>query len=130
MAYNNINTPAGGLKLVEMENQKTSIESLFERIKSYIDTRIEIIKLKAIDKSSAILSRVITYILVFVIFGFFFLLLNIAIACLIGELIGKIYYGFFILAAFYALAGIVLLKYRNKWIRTPLINMMVKGLHE
>ncbi|MEO6453677.1 MAG: phage holin family protein [Ginsengibacter sp.] len=113
-----------------MENSTTSIESIFERIKSYIETRIELLKLKAIDKSSSIVSNIITYIVVFLIFWCFFLLLNIGLALLIGELIGKIYIGFLILAAFYAVVGIVLLKNKNKWVKTPVVNMMVKGLHE
>jgi hypothetical protein len=113
-----------------MENQTATIESIFHRIKDYSDTRIELIKLKAIDKSSTVLSSLITYIVVFLIFGLFFLFLNIGIAILIGELIGRVYWGFFILAILYAVVGIVLLKNKNKWVKTPVINMMVKGLHE
>ncbi|MEO6327306.1 MAG: phage holin family protein [Ginsengibacter sp.] len=113
-----------------MENRTTSIESLFERVKNYIETRIELLKLKAIDKSSSFVSVLATYAIVFTFFWCFFLLLNIGIALLIGELIGTLYYGFFILAAFYAIVGFVLLKYKNKWLKKPMINMMVKGLHE
>ena len=61
---------------MEMENQTATIESIFQRIKSYGDTRIELLKLKAIDKSSSVLSVFITYVIVFVIFGCFFLFLN------------------------------------------------------
>ena len=128
MQYSNINVPATGNKSIEMANQTSSLESMFERIKNYIETRAELLKLKAIDKSSSFVSVLITYVAVFVIFWFFFLLLNIGIALLIGDLLGKFYYGFFILAAFYAIVGIVLLKNKNKWVKTPVINMMVKGL--
>jgi hypothetical protein len=111
-------------------NKTASIESLFQRIKTYGETRIELLKLKAIDKSSSFLSILLTYILVLVVFGFFFLFLNIGLALLIGELIGKAYYGFFIIAVLYAIAGIVLLRNKDKWIKTRVINMMVKGLQE
>lgn len=130
MQHSNTNIPARGFKSMEMENQTSSIESLFEKIKSYIETRTELIKLKAIDKSSSFVSGLITYIIVFVVFWCVFLLFNIGLAFLIGELVGKVYYGFFILAAFYAIAGIVFLKFKNKWVKTPVINMMVKGLHD
>lgn len=130
MQSGNLNIPATEIKSMEMQNQTTSMESFFEKIKNYIETRIELIKLKAIDKSSSIVSILVTYIVVFIFFWFFFVLLNIGIALLIGDLIGKAYYGFFILAAFYAVVGIVILKNRNKWVKTPVINMMVKGMHE
>lgn len=130
MQYSKTVIPASGPKSIEMEDQKSSLESLYERIKIYVETRLELIKLKAIDKSSSVVSIVITYLVVFLVFGLFFIFLNIGLALLIGELIGKAYYGFFILAAFYALVGIILIKFRNKWVRTPIINMMVKGMHE
>jgi hypothetical protein len=113
-----------------MENQTSSIESIFERIKSYGETRFELIKLKAIDKSSSFVSVLITYLVVFVIFGCVFLFLNIGIALLIGDWLGESYYGFLILAAIYAVVGFVLLKNRDKWVKTPVVNMMVKGMHE
>jgi len=93
-----------------MENHTNSIESLVERTRSYVETRFDLIKLKAIDKSSSFISVLITYLVVFVIIGCFFILLNIGFALLIGKLIGEAYYGFFILAAFYAVTGIILMK--------------------
>ncbi len=126
MQNSNINIPATGLKIRHMDNQASSVESLFERVKNYGETRIELLKLKAIDKSSSFLSVVITYTVVFIIFALFFIFFNIGLALLIGDLIGRSYYGFFILAVFYAVVGIVLLKNRNKWMITRLINMIVK----
>lgn len=130
MAYTKFNIPAEGIKSIEMDNQKSSFESLFERVRSYIDTRIELVKLKTIDKTSSVLSMIITFLVVFIVFALFFLFFNIGLALLIGDLVGRSYYGFFILGAIYAVAGIILLKFRNKWVKAPLINMMVKGLHE
>ena len=60
----------------------------------------------------------------------FIVLLNIGIALLLGDLLGKAYYGFFIVAAFYAIIGIILYSSRDKWIKTPIINGLVKSLSD
>ena len=110
-----------------MENTTNSIESLLEKIKNYVETSINLLKLKAIDKSATFLSIVIDYLIAFLMFGIFIILLNIGLALLIGEWLGKAYYGFFIMAVLNALIGFILLK-NNKWIKTPLTNTMVKKL--
>ncbi len=112
-----------------MENQSTTMESLFERLKNYVENRIELLKLKAIDKSSSFASALITYVVVAVFFVLFFMFFNIGLALLIGDLLGRAYWGFFIIAALYVVVGIVLIKFKDKWVRTPLINMLVKALH-
>ena len=113
-----------------MENQTSSIESLMDRVRSYADTRINLIKLKAIDKSSAIIAMIVSIIALILVAFIFFILLNIGIALLIGKWLGNSYYGFFIVAAFYAIAGIILMAFRNKWLKTPITNMMIKSLLE
>jgi Protein of unknown function (DUF1469). len=113
---------------METDNKTTSIESLLDRVRDYIDTRINLFKLKAIDKTSGILSSIASIICVLLIAFIFIVLLNIGIALLLGDLLGKAYYGFFIVAAFYAIIGIILYSSRDKWIKTPIINGLVKSL--
>jgi len=110
-----------------MENTTSSVETLIEKIKNYIETSIDLLKLKAIDKSATLASVIIDYLIVFLMFGIFIILLNVGLALLIGELLGRAYYGFFIMAVLNAVAGFILLK-NNKWIKTPLTNTMVKKL--
>ncbi len=129
MQYSNVNIPATTIKRIGMDTQTTSMESLFERLKNYVENRIELLKLKAIDRSSSFASTLITYVVVSVFFVLFFMFLNIGLALLIGDLLGKGYYGFFIIAVFYVVVGIILLKFKDKWVKAPLINMLVKALH-
>jgi hypothetical protein len=119
-----------GDKSIEMENQTTSIEALIERVKSYVETRIDLLKLKAIDKSSSFLSLLITMIVVILVSFIFFIFINIGIALYLGDLLGKSYYGFFIVAGFYLIAGLVLFSLREKLLKTPIINAMIKKLVE
>ncbi|MDQ6815174.1 MAG: phage holin family protein [Bacteroidota bacterium] len=103
----------------------TLIESLFSQSKEYVDNRLELYKLKAIDKSSSIASSVISGIALFVVFFIFFVVFNIGIALLIGDLIGKAYLGFLILAAIYAIVGLVLFSKRDKIFKIPIAKMLI-----
>jgi hypothetical protein len=52
----------------------------------------------------------------------------VGIALLLGDWLGKLYYGFFIVAAFYLIAGLVLYSLREKWLKSPIANSMIKNL--
>lgn len=111
-----------------MENQSTPVESLVDRVKSYVETRIDLLRLKAIDKSSSFLSLLLSMIIVILIGFIFIMLLSIGVALLIGHLLGNAYYGFFIVAGFYLLAAILIFSFRNKWLKEPIANSMIKNL--
>jgi hypothetical protein len=55
----------------------------------------------------------------------FALVLNLGVALWLGELLGKSYYGFFIVAAFYLLAGLVLHFFLQRWIRKPISDLII-----
>jgi ABC-type transport system involved in cytochrome bd biosynthesis fused ATPase/permease subunit len=55
----------------------------------------------------------------------FALVLNIGIALWLGELLGKNYYGFFIVAVFYLLSAIVLHFFLHNWIKKPVSNLII-----
>jgi hypothetical protein len=105
-----------------------NIEALFDTIKQYGQTNIDLFRLKAADKFSDIVSSAIAAIIVFVVLFMFFALLNIGIALLLGEVLGKSYYGFFALGGFYLIIGLILQSGRKKWFKDPLVNIMIKKL--
>ena len=108
-----------------MENQSLLIETLFEKATHYTKTSVELYKLKAIGKSADIISDLAsrTIVIAFAVICFF--ILNTGIALWIGEMLGKTYYGFFIVAGFYAFAGMLFYVFRNRWVKTPLRNSII-----
>lgn len=104
----------------------TLIESLFSKSKEYATNRLDLYKFKLIDKTSNVASLVITGVVMFSVLFIFFVVFNIGIALLIGDLIGKSYLGFLILAAFYAIAGFVLFRGRNKFFKTPVTETLIR----
>ena len=108
-----------------MENHAILIGKLFEKAERYTMSSVELYKLKVIDKSADVISSLTARLAVILFITLFFLILNIGIALWIGETLGKSYYGFFIVAGFYALVGIVLYLFRNRWIKEPLRNSII-----
>jgi hypothetical protein len=91
-----------------MEPTISLIEPLLERAELYTKTSIELLKLKSIHKTADITSTLISRLLLTIVLSLFILTLNIGIALWIGDLLEKAYFGFLVVAAFYALIGIVL----------------------
>ena len=113
-----------------MENQTSPVESLIDRVKSYIETRIDLLRLKAIDKSSSFLSLLISMLVVILISFISIMMLSVGIALLLGDWLGKAYYGFFIVGAFYLITGLVLYSSREKWLKKPIANSMIHKIME
>jgi hypothetical protein len=111
-----------------MENKPTSFEELFEKLREYADTRIDLFKLRSIHKVSGFMSSVIASLVLVIFLSAVILCLTIGAALLIGVLIGKVYMGFFIVGAFYLIIGLVLYSKREKLIKTRVSNKLIKEL--
>jgi hypothetical protein len=91
-----------------MEDNKKLIESLLERTAEYGKASFELVKLKALDKTSDAVSSLIPHFVVLVLVTVFMLFLNLGLAFWLGEILGRTFYGFIIVAAFYGIAAIVI----------------------
>jgi hypothetical protein len=109
-----------------METPTEHIESLFGNAKEYLENKTELWKLKIIDKTSEAVSSIIEKLILAVIGIIFFILLNIALALLIGYWLGNSFYGFFILAGVYGIVGLIIHLASDKIIKTPIINSIIQ----
>jgi hypothetical protein len=107
-----------------------SFRALIDKSRDYLETKIELTKLKTIDKSADILSSLIVMISMILIGFLCILFMSIALAMLLGRALGAYHYGFFIMGGFYAIVLLLIYVQRNKWIKAPvadgLINKMLK----
>ena len=108
-----------------METPASLIESLFEKVEAYGMTTYELSKLKALETTTTIVTSLVSRLSVILMISIFALVLNIGIALYLGELLGKSYFGFFIVAGFYIVAGIVLHFFLHKWIKKPLSELII-----
>ena len=108
--------------------KKSDVEGLFSQAGDYLNTRLELLKLKTVDKASEFISSVVSKLALILFFVIFTLILSMAAAFWIGDILGKTFYGFFIIAGFYLVAGIVLYACRRKWLKAPIANVLIKKI--
>jgi hypothetical protein len=108
-----------------LQTPTENIETLFKRVEVYTTTSIELAKLQALDTTTNVVSLLIARLSVVIVLTLFVLVFNIGLALWIGELLGKTYYGFFIVAAFYLLTGIVLQLFLHRWIKKPVSDLII-----
>jgi hypothetical protein len=105
-----------------------SIKSLIDKSKDYLDTKIELTKLKTIDKSADVLSTVVVMVSMLFISVLLILFISLGLALLLGKMLGAYHYGFFVVAAFYAIILLVIYVKREKWIKTPIANELINKM--
>jgi uncharacterized membrane protein len=102
-----------------MDSATTQLESLFGRVESYNSTTHQLSRLRDLESITNVVPKLITRVCVGLVFIFFVLVLNIGIALWLGELLGKSYYGFFIVATIFLVIGVMLFFFLTRWIRKP-----------
>ncbi|MEP7322152.1 MAG: phage holin family protein [Saprospiraceae bacterium] len=110
-----------------MESPST-IETLIETTEAYAKTSFQLAKIQIQGIVTTILSRLIIRMVLVCVLLFFILLFNIGFALWLGEIIGKNYFGFFILAGFYLVLGLVVHLFLKDQIRNSVTNFIV-NLH-
>lgn len=111
-----------------MEKVFAKMEELTDSVKEYVNTRVESVKLSVAEKSSALVANLVAGMLVAAVFLFFLIFAGIALALVLGEWTGKMWAGFLIVAGIYLLIGIIVWIAREKIIRLPVMNAMIKQL--
>ena len=87
-----------------------SIKLLIDKSKDYLETKIELTKLKTIDKSADVLSAVV--VMVAMLFIGFLLVLFVSLAAAI-------------VGGFFAILLLVIYVQREKWIKNPISNGLI-----
>ncbi|MEX1002615.1 MAG: hypothetical protein WDZ35_10915 [Crocinitomicaceae bacterium] len=100
-----------------MPTKEQIITSLLIKVEAYSKTNYELLKLKTVDKTANIASRLLSRMLLLIALSFFGLFINIGLSFWVGELLGEVYYGFAVVAGFYALISIALLFTHQRFIR-------------
>ena len=108
-----------------MEAIPSHFESLLSRAGEYAETKATLFKLKIADKTSDTVSDAASTLVVGLFVGFFLLCFSIGLALLIGEWLGKNYYGFFIVSGLYGIAGIIFHLNRKSLVKTPVSNFII-----
>ena len=111
-----------------MDDNAKVLETLLDRATDYGKTTLELVRLKTVDKTADIASSVIPLSIVVFMIATFLLFLNLGLAFWLGEIMGKTFYGFFAIAAFYILTGIIIHFLLHKPIKRLIGNYLIKHL--
>jgi len=111
-----------------MDDNSKLLESLLDKAKEYGITTFELAKLKAIDKTTDVVSSFVPSLIFLLLMGIFLLFLNLGVALWLGEVLGKTFYGFFIVAGFYIILGLIIHFFLHDWFKRMVGDYFVKRI--
>jgi hypothetical protein len=111
-----------------MDDKPNLLDSLLESATDYGKVSFELLKLKAIDKTTDVVSTAIPLAVFILLILSFLLFLNLGIAFWLGEIFGKVFYGFLVVSAFYLVIGIIIHFFLNKWFKRLVGNYLVRQM--
>lgn len=113
-------------RLITMETELSVIKptGLVEKTEELGKLSLELLKLKSLEKTADASATLISRLIFVLIASVFLLMLNIGLALWIGELLGKTYYGFFILASFYAIFALSIF-FSHNWLKTKIEDTII-----
>lgn len=109
-----------------MEDKTKLLESLLDKTADYGKTSFDVYKLKALDKASSALSSFVPNSAVFILTSVFIIFISLGVAIYLGEILGRSFYGFFIVAAFYGLIVVIIKLFLQNSIRKLIKNYIIK----
>jgi len=111
-----------------MENIFSQVQHLAEELKTYVNVRIDIVKLTVAETASKMVADTAATIISGVVFLFFLFFASVGLALFLSSVIGNSYSGFLLVAALYLILGFLIWFLREKWIRMPVMNAIIKQL--
>ena len=113
-----------------MENSFDKLDDVVGNIKEYINNRIALVKIEVAEKTSGVVSSIIAFFLVIFIFLLVVIFFSVALALGIGKITGENYWGFLIVSAIYLILGLTLWKAKDRIIRIPIMNSILRQLYK
>ncbi|MGN6492760.1 MAG: hypothetical protein ACTHLE_12235 [Agriterribacter sp.] len=105
-----------------------NLKALVHDTGKYIEAKTELWKLKAADKTTEVASSVASHLVIVIIGLLVIISLNTGVALLLGKWLGEMYYGFFIVAGFYVLLGLIVYANRTTLMKTPFYNSIINKM--
>lgn len=109
-----------------MEENKNLVELLVEDTIAFSKASIELYKLKALEKSSDVVSTIVPHTVVVILVIMAALFVNIGLAIWLGDVFGQLWLGFFAVAALYGVLGIVVKFFMHAWMKNGINNYIIK----
>jgi hypothetical protein len=111
-----------------MKETLAKVEEMIGTVREYVNIRIESVKLDIAEICSDIISSAIAVFIAAAMFLFFILFASIALSVILNEYTGSSWSGFLIVGCLHLLLATIVWIAREKLIRMPLMNALIKKL--
>jgi len=111
-----------------MADHENDIDILLSDAGDFIETKATLWKLKSVESLADVSGELAAGLGMIVIATLVAVILSIGMSLLIGEWTGKTYYGFFIVGGIYGIAGLICFVRRDRWMKGPFSNMLIRKI--
>jgi len=108
--------------------EKTQVEMLLIHMRDFLKENFSLLVLNTYEKISRVISGITSILFLASLLIFILLFVSVGLALWVGTLIQEPYAGFFIVGGFYLLTGIIFYVNREKWIKAPIIDGLLKSM--
>jgi len=113
---------------MEEQSKATEIDILLSDAGDFIETRTTLWKYKAIESLADVSGELVSGLGMIVMISFVVIVFSIGFALLIGDWLGKSYWGFFIIGGLYTIFALILYIGRGRWLKDPFSNMLIRKI--
>ncbi len=109
---------------------REDIHKLYRDFIKYSELRWEYFKLEFVESLVLLYTKIFSFFLMWIIVPVFLFFILVGLAIYLGDILGKMYYGFFIVGGVILLLGLLVILLRRPLITNPLINALIKSMFE
>ena len=113
-----------------MENKEEPIGSLVEQIELYVKNNMELYKLQVTGKVAEIFSSLLSKLVVVFMVIIVLFILMMAVSYWVGDLLGKVYLGFLVVAGVTGLITLLLHLLQYPLIKKPVMNSIISKIYK
>lgn len=110
--------------------QFNKIEELTDDLKNYLNINIQLVKHEAIAVTSAIVSDILSYLVIGFVLVFFLFFASLMLGFYLSEIFHDSFLGFGIVSAFYFITGVCLYFIRKHHLAKPFREIIIRKIFE
>lgn len=111
-----------------MQEEPTKIEETVDSIKDYLNTRYELVTLRAADKLSRVTSNVLSYLPIIFLVVLTIVMASVGLSLYLNQVLQSDFSGFFVVGGVYLLTGLILVLIRKDSLAKPFRNKIIREL--
>jgi len=111
-----------------MENTNEEKPGLTDQLKQYIETRIKLARLQAVEKGTSFFAGLITEVFVLICIATTLMFFSITLALYLGQLFNAYWIGFGCVAFIYLFIAMIVSAFKKKVVEPKIVNFLIKKI--